>query len=252
MAVESDAALRDEGFPVPDEELRWRVTGIRGDDVLAYRRGGLDSLRDLERALRVADKGIADFEGVLDFGCGSGRVVRHMAEVAERIDLYGCDIDADAIEWASRNLPFATFTRNEGLPPLPYDEAFFDLVVNHSVFTHLPEDYQDAWLEELRRVVRPGGLLVLSVSGPHAFAALVQSWLDWPADPSHLQRTMAEKGFLYIEDDDWQGTQFPDFYHSTFHSPNYVLQHWGGFFAVLAYLPRGGLDYQDVVLLRRD
>jgi SAM-dependent methyltransferase len=248
----SELTLQDEGLPVPDEELRWRVTGVRDLPEADFRAGGLDSLRDFQRALRYAGVDDLDVERLLDFGCGPGRVMRHLAPLADRVSLHGCDIDADAVAWASEHLPFAAFAINDGLPPLPYEDAYFDLVLNHSVFTHLPEDYQDAWLEELRRVVRPGGLVLLSVHGPHAFAGYVQAWRDWPADPSHLEQEMAEKGFLYIAEDSWQGSSFPDFYHSAFHTPGYVVEHWGRYLRVLAYYPRGGLDYQDVVLLRRD
>ena len=55
---------------------------------------------------------------------------------------------------------------SDGLPPLPFDDARFDLVLGYSVFTHLNVQYQDAWLGELRRLVRPGGILLLSISGP--------------------------------------------------------------------------------------
>lgn len=241
----------DEAFPIPAEELRWRVTGNRGPESL-FRETGRASLNDLETALRLTGRTIDSFDSVLDFGCGCGRVIRHMAGVGAQTSLHGCDIDADAVAWAAESLPFARFSKNEGLPPLPYDDDAFDLVVNHSVFTHLPEDYQDSWLEELRRVVRPGGFLLLTVAGPHAFSELVKAWLEHPADPSPMQQTMQEKGFLYIADDSWQGTCFPEFYHSAFHTPNYVVDHWGRYLTVLAYLPLGALRYQDMVLLRRD
>lgn len=241
----------DEMFLVPPEDLRWRVTGLREPE-LSFRQQGQDSLNDLERALRYTGRTIASFVKVLDFGCGCGRVLRHLGNIADRVSLHGCDIDSQAVEWAAGNLPFATFICNDRLPPLPYNDCAFDLIINHSVFTHLPEDYQDAWLGELRRIVCPGGFLVLSVAGPHAFAGLVQSWIGWPRDPAPIQETMRDKGFLYIADDSWQGTCFPDFYHSAFHSPSYIVEHWGQYLTVLAYLPRAALGFQDLVVLRRE
>jgi SAM-dependent methyltransferase len=210
------------------------------------------SANDLEKVLSFAGVRLAEAERVLDFGAGCGRIMRHLAPIADRVELHGCDIDPDAIAWSAANLPFATFTCNEGLPPLPYPDGYFDVIVNHSVFTHLPEDYQDAWLGELGRVTRPGGHLALSVAGLHAFEGLVKSYLEWPTDPSEIQRVMREEGFLYIADDSWTGSTFPDFYHSAFHSPDYVMRHWSKYFTVLGYFPRAALEFQDIVLLRND
>ena len=95
--------------------------------------------------------------------------MRWMEEFGRTRTLVGTDIDARAIEWASENLPFARFDVNEGVPPTRYRVGEFDLVVNHSVFTHLDEHYQDLWLAELQRITAPDGLLVLSIHGEHAF-----------------------------------------------------------------------------------
>ena len=51
--------------------------------------------------------------------------------------------------------------------------------------------------------------------------------------------------------DSWFGSAFPDFYHSTFHRPDYVIERWGWFFDVHGYLPRHALGHQDVVILER-
>ena len=48
------------------------------------------------------------------------------------------------------------------MPPLPFDDGFFDFVFSISVFTHIPEDMQFAWLSELRRVLKVGGTALLS------------------------------------------------------------------------------------------
>jgi len=48
---------------------------------------------------------------------------------------------------------------------LPFEDGFFDLIFSVSIFTHLPEKMQIAWLEELRRASKPGALVLSSVHG---------------------------------------------------------------------------------------
>jgi SAM-dependent methyltransferase len=137
------------------------------------------------------------------------------------------------------------------LPPTKFEDGFFDLVFNQSVFSHLDERYQDAWLSELARITRPGGRVVLSVSGIDPFMELVKTWRNAKVDPTHVMEDFRNKGFLFVEDDGWVDGPFPDFYHSTFHAPWYVFDHWSAFFAIKAYVPRGSLDFMDYILLER-
>ena len=50
-------------------------------------------------------------------------------------------------------------------PPLPYPDGRFDLVYGLSVFTHFPAELQAPWIDELWRVLGPGGHLLLSFHG---------------------------------------------------------------------------------------
>src|SRR5215210_4128887 len=134
--------------PWPGEELVSRVAG--GTDREAFFESGRQSVRDLNRALSFLGKSVEDYESILEFGCGCGRIMLWLADVGAKASLHGTDIDERAIKWAQENMPYATFKVNGGMPPLDYPDATFDLVYNHSVFTHLDEEYQDAWLAELR------------------------------------------------------------------------------------------------------
>jgi hypothetical protein len=171
-----------------------------------------------------------------------------MQELAATGTLVGTDIDERAISWAERELPFAQFHTNPVLPPTRYSDGEFDLVLNHSVFTHLDEDYQDQWLAELQRIIAPGGVLVLSTHGEHAFH---ETEGELAAHAREWRTKLEQNGILFISEDSFVGGAFPDFYHSTFHAPWYVFEHWGRWFEVLAYLPRNSLDFQDHVVLRR-
>jgi SAM-dependent methyltransferase len=98
---------------------------------------------------------------VLDFGCGSGRVAGPLADRVS-VALQGCDVSDALIDWCRANLA-GEFRRTAPLPPLPYAEGAFALVYAVSVFTHLHEANARAWLAELARVTRPGGLAVLTI-----------------------------------------------------------------------------------------
>jgi SAM-dependent methyltransferase len=176
-------------------------------------------------------------------------VLRWLATLPHHGELVGCDIDAEAVSWVRNNVRGARVVVNDSRPPLAFAADTFDLVYNHSVFTHLPEGYQDAWLAELSRVTKPGGTLLLSVSGDHPFAGFLESWRTAGVDPSHWEALYREKGLVYIEEDGWRDGPFPDFYHSTFHAPWYVFEHWQRFLKIRAYLVRGALDFQDLVVL---
>jgi SAM-dependent methyltransferase len=233
--------------PLPSNDLIWRVTGSA--DPTHFDSSGRQSVADIQRALAAVGSDLTEHGVILDFGCGCGRVLRWLDEMPSA-SLHGCDIDAQAIAWVSENLSHVRAVVNDTKPPLPYEDDYFDLVYNHSVFTHLPEDYQDFWLPELGRVVRKGGLLVLSISGDHPFTGFVDSWRNAGADPSaHVDR-YREHGHVYISDDSWKGGPFPDFYHSAFHAPWYVFEHWSRYLELNAYIVRGALDFQDVVVLR--
>lgn len=177
---------------------------------------------------------------MLDFGCGCGRTIIWFADRERPTRLHGTDVDAEAISWCQDNLDFAEFTVNGSLPPLDYPPEAFDLVYAISVFTHLDEDHQFRWLEELRRVTTPGGLVLLTVHGPHAQRNL----------PPRVSSVLEEEGFAFTGSDDWRGV-FPEWYQTAYHTERYVLERYSEYFDVLEYLPRGMNGHQDVVVLRK-
>jgi SAM-dependent methyltransferase len=234
---------------LPGEDLRFRVAGTTKIDWF-WKSGGM-SMANIGTMLSIIGTSFADYPRALEFGCGCGRILLHMKDLSAKTELYGVDIDPEAIAWAQGHIPWVKCSVNDGLPPLAFPDGFFDLVFNQSVFTHLDEAYQDAWLAELVRVTKPGAALVLSVSGNHPFSELVKAHRDAGADPSNLLEQFRTKGIVFIADDSWVGGPFPDFYHSTFHAPWYVFEHWSKYFDIKAYVTRGSLDFQDYLLLRR-
>lgn len=241
-------AISIDELPWPGEELVSRVaTGVDRDE---FFNSGRQSVVDLGAALGVIGREIKDYHRILDFGCGCGRVLMWLHEAAADAELYGVDIDERAIEWDREHLPFAQFERSNDMPPLDFPDGHFDLVFCHSVFTHIPEDMQDAWLAELRRVTRPGGHLFLTVHGEHCFAGFERDSQE-VGDPARVRRILETEGIAYIPDDCFVGSTHPEYYHSTFHAPWYIYAHWSRWLEVKAHIPQGSLGFQDAILFER-
>lgn len=234
--------------PYPGDELVWRVTAQLSRE--AFLESGPRSIRDIEAVLGLIGRRLDSYPRILDFGCGCARTLLWLDDLPPTCSLHAVDIDELAIRWAQEHLPYVSFQVNKPLPPLDYPDEFFDLVYSISVFTHIDEDYQNQWLAELRRITKPGGTLVLTVHGELPFCKFEGEAHDGH-DSSALRKRLDRQGFLFVEDDMWLGSAFPDFYHTSFHRPWYVFDHWSRYFRIKAYVPEGCGDFQDFVLLER-
>ena len=236
-------------MPYPGDELVYRVFGSPNRE--GFFATGEQSVNDISSALAVIGRGIGDYRTILDFGCGCGRIMLWLSGLKDACAFHGCDTDERAIAWDRKAMPWATFVANQPLPPLPYPDDHFDLIFNHSVFTHLDADYQDAWLAELRRVTKPGGTVLLSVHGEHAFETIYGAAPTVGSDAAILFDRLNRTGIAFLTGDAWMGSALPDYYHTTFHAPWYVFEHWGRFFTVRSYQVGRSVGIQDFVLLEK-
>jgi SAM-dependent methyltransferase len=106
----------------------------------------------------------------LDVGCGTGDFLAILAETTGRA-CAGVDPHPGNVRAARQQYPHLDITRAGVGAPLPYPDASFNSVSLLDVLEHCPNE--DDLLGEVRRVLRPRGLLVLTVPARHAF-----SWLD--------------------------------------------------------------------------
>jgi SAM-dependent methyltransferase len=141
-------------------------------DVRWYMASGYLASKDIRAALTAVGTKIDDFDKVLDFGCGSGRVIRYWRGTGPGI--FGTDYNSVLVNWNRDHLPF-TFGINKLDPPLDYGDAAFDFVYALSVFTHFDERRQIAWRDELTRVPRPGGYLLITTHGTRFLGALTST-----------------------------------------------------------------------------
>ncbi|HEU4780321.1 MAG TPA: class I SAM-dependent methyltransferase [Steroidobacteraceae bacterium] len=98
---------------------------------------------------------------ILDYGCGQGRLVDELVELGYT-HLLGIDSSPEMIRIASERIPAATFLVNDG-EQLPCGDASLDAVLLFAVLTCIPSDsIQKNLLREFKRILRPGGLLLIS------------------------------------------------------------------------------------------
>lgn len=113
--------------------------------------------KDLAPLLQYITKG----DKVLDLGCGNGRLFQALENKA--VDYLGVDNSEELISIAQTKYPEAKFQTASGLN-LPFGENSFDKIVCIAVLHHIPSnDLRLKFLREAKRVLKPDGLLVLTV-----------------------------------------------------------------------------------------
>ena len=127
---------------------------------------------------------------------------------------------------------------NGSSPPLRYEESAFGLVYAFSVFTHLTEESQRAWMREGVRVLQPGGYLLISTLGEHYLS------LD---RLSATERNAFRSGELVVLYESSSGTSVC----SAYHPPEYVRTQLAQGFELVSFLPAAVDGRHDLHLLRK-
>lgn len=208
-----------DGLPIPPATLQLATTHVA--DTQFYVETGRAAAALLRERAEEAGYDLAEVRTVFDFGCGCGRVARWWA-ADERFEVHGSDVNLAAIEWCTAKLSSAEFRVNGLEPPLPYAGESFDLLYSISVFTHLPVALQMRWAAELARVLRPGGVALLTMHGDlFARKELIQRELDRYRD--------GEPVVLY--------ERLPGDRCSAFHPPAYVREQLLAGWEILRHYP---------------
>jgi SAM-dependent methyltransferase len=228
-------AATDE-LPLPPARLRAQV-GPQHADVDFFLRSGRAQAEIVRTLVREDDRALEDFDAILDWGCGCGRILRNWQGLT-RTRVAGCDIHPDMVEWCVEHLPFAEVADNGLCPPLPYADATFDLVYAFSVMTHLNEELQHSWTRECRRVLKSGGYFLFSTLGDYYLGR---------GRLSESERREFERGNVVVLYEGAPGTSLC----SAYHPRAYVQDTLAADFEFVSF--RGAIDYgrHDVHLFRK-
>ena len=118
---------------------------------------------------------------VLDAGCGTGFGTAILSE-RRPSRLVGVDISEEAVDRAGDLAPRADELRQADIRELPFADSTFDVVVCFEVIEHI--DRQDEALDELRRVLRPTGCLLISSPNRDVYT---------PGNPHHVHEYAREE-----------------------------------------------------------
>jgi SAM-dependent methyltransferase len=225
-----------DGLPIPDTHLIDAV--ILSKEVAWFLHSGRLCSDSIRYALLKNGYKIEDFGAILDFGCGCGRVIRHWNALSKGHRIYGTDINPELIAWDQKHLNKIADFRVNGLePPLNYPDGLFDFIYAISVFTHLTEELQYAWIDELRRVLKLGGLLMMTVHGESRFYQL-----------SLAEQRQFSAGSLVVKNCASPGSNSCGAYHPEFYVRNCLVRKY----EVVDFIPRGLRDAdQDIYLFQK-
>lgn len=223
-----------DGLPLPPSDLIYLVT--RQFSPLAFYESGVEGAAAIRRVLDGHGVDMTELGAILDFGCGSGRVLRQWRSL-EGTTVHGTDYNQSLVDWCRSNLDFAETGKNELEPPTPYRDGQFDLIYAISVFTHLNEPLQHAWMRELTRILAPGGHLLFSVHGPTRLDILDEE-----------ERARFDRGELVLRHQGYEGGNLC----SAFHPETYIREVLCRADEVVDYIELGATDArQDFVLVRK-
>lgn len=241
-----EVALARDVHPLPVTEDR---EGYYGPHHFSYWASGH---RDARLLFEAADRLGVDLRTYLDFGCASGRVLRHVALSERHVQTMGCDINRRHTDWVAAHLPpQVRVFQNHSIPTLPLPDACLDAITAYSVFTHI-EAFETTWLMELRRVLRPGGIAWITVQTESIWREFGPGWpvFDSLVNFDDFQPYRESRAGLPDARTVFRAHAAKSYSSHVFYRPDYIENTWGRILDVVEQHERHP-DLQDVVILRK-
>ena len=246
---------RNDPFPLPMPIDREGYATEENSD--RYWSSGLADWLNVEDALKRY-AAASDCLHILDFGCASGRFLRHaLLQSKSATNVWGCDLAPANVQWITRHLPKEINSCvNSNKPILPFDENQFDAITAFSVFTHI--DQQEAeWLNELKRIVRPGGILYITIHNDASWRmiknrdATIKQFEHQNTFEDNLHVTnemlsqpIPQERIVFRKDHE------PVYNCNVWHSDEYIHREWSKHFEIIQIADNAHANFQSPVILR--
>lgn len=216
--------------------------GMYHGDGAHYFRVGLSAIHCIDEAIERA--GLKDVETILDFPCGSGRVMRFLRQRFPEARITACELETGPVQFCVR-----TFGAEPAFSSLNLDEVslgkHFDLIWCGSLVTHLNNEGIAALFRLFHRHLAPGGLMIFTAHGDFVASRMPTRDFDYGLSSEQIDRI----GLNYPQ----TGYGFEDYpgekdYGVSLTSPEWIrlrIEEAGGLREVY-FKERGWDDHQDV------
>jgi len=159
--------------------------------------------------------GQSPIQSILDWGCGVGRVTRHLPIYFPNANIVGADANPDCIQWLQNNIPEIQWLQSNAADRGETLTGTYHLIIALSVLTHLPANEQQHWLEQLHSRLHTNGLIWLSTHGSTYYHQLTSK--------QHAQ--LLEKGMLTLGSNQ-EGSRGMRTYHTYEGMQQLIHQDW--------------------------
>ncbi|WP_019501045.1 class I SAM-dependent methyltransferase [Pseudanabaena sp. PCC 6802] len=236
----------NDGLPIPP----WHLREGYGNSDATYLEWGKQHIDNMVGILAKDGFEFTEGQSIMEFGCAAGRMLRWLVDRSNHSELWGCDLSAEHILWCQQNLsPPFNFLTTTAAPSLPFSDCYFDLIYAGSVFTHIGE-LTDAWLLELKRILKPSGRLYITVHDQNTIRilqeqpdrALAQLLREWDAK---VKLTSTNFEVFYINSSPRGGQILQVFYNN-----DYLKQKLSRLYA-LKSVNEEAYGYQTAILLQK-
>jgi len=177
---------------------------------------------DIDRFVRILTKQNA--KKILDFGSGTGRHVIYLAK--EGFDVVGIDISKTGVkmtkDWLKSEGLKAELLIKDIAKPIPYSNNFFDAVISTQVIHHGEKQTITNVIKEITRVVRPGGIIFITVPINKRYSKSRVGWkMKKIAERTFVPLDGQEKGLIHY-----------------FFTPSELKKSFSGFTILKAYMDK--------------
>lgn len=166
----------------------------RRDDVAAYRRGAVEFLAILSRALAGVGRDWSTVDACLEVGCGYGRIVRELRRRVAARSIFVCDVVEEAAGFTAAEFGAHRVPPVEAMG-LDYEETF-DLAYVLSVYSHLRREAVVANLRRLAAISKPGAIIVFTTHGRSSAESADRYRLYW-LDKAKLAADLDSHGIFH-------------------------------------------------------
>ncbi len=223
------------GFPMPPDSLLFETGSLHYH---SYQNSGQEAAAEIESLCKVFSN--SPIHSILDWGCGTGRVTRHLPDYFLGAKITGADVNPSCIQWLQNNIQGIEWIQSSTNLSGETKSAQYDLIIALSVLTHLPTNEQANWLNILHSLLNTKGLMWLSTHGKNYLYQL-----------THQQKKqLAEQGILTLGADKKGSRQM-----RTYHSYSGMKQLLGQDWEIVMYYDGqkfpGILGGQDAWLLKK-